>query len=68
MVVVDNIDKDLCLKDGIFGVANVFMQGGNNVIGNTISANMLKVQLGFNLIYLLLNMQYLSSILKSKWY
>ena len=33
--------------DGIFGVANAFMQGGNNVMGNTISANMLTAQLGY---------------------
>jgi hypothetical protein len=34
-------------KDGIFGVANAFIQNGKNINGTKISANMLTAQLGY---------------------
>ena len=33
--------------DGVFGIANAFMQGGKNIGGADISANMLTAQLGY---------------------
>ena len=37
-------------KDGIFGVANAFIQNGKNIAGQKISANMFTAQLGYRML------------------